>query len=855
MTSGFDSPAVAACSDGRPMRLPWPHARIALAVLSGGLIARAESIDFNRQILPILSDACFRCHGPDGAARKAKLRLDQREGIFRTRDDLTVVTPGKPEASELIFRITSSDEDEVMPPPDAVRRLSPIEIDLLRRWVAGGADWNKHWAYDPPQRPAVPPVAIGAIARRVRNPIDAFVFARLESESLAPAPETEPAALLRRVSLDLTGLPPSPAELDAFVADRTPDAYARAVDRLIASPRYGERWAWEWLDVARYADTNGYQNDPERTMWPWRDWVVDALNANLPFDRFTIEQLAGDLLPEATREQKLATGFNRNNMHNGEGGRIPEETRVENIFDRVDTTATVWLGSTFTCARCHDHKYDPITQRDYYGWFDIFNQMSETGKNSNGQVAPVLDLSSEAERAALKAANDQLDAMVAAVDAAEVRKFPRAPGAPLSESEADKLPGNLPRYIARTEPRKRSVDTLLESIRYFQPLDADYARVLDDLLTTVRERDAAAARVTRVMVMDQIEAPRDTVVLVKGSYENKTDTHVRGAVPAFLRTTTPAEGARLNRLDLARWLVSPENPLAARVTVNRAWQAFFGTGLVKTAEDFGAQGERPVHRELLDWLATEFVASGWDVKALHRRIVTSSTYRQSSRVTPALAERDPDNRLLARGPRHRLPSWMLRDQALAAASLLVEQRGGPAVKPYQPPGIWEEATFGKKTYLQDHGDALYRRSLYVFWRRIVGPTTFFDAGARQVCTVKTARTNTPLHALVTLNDPAFVEAARVMAQRVIAAAPNDSARLKFAFRLATARQPTRTEGKIMLGRLAKLRAEFAAAPEEATRFASSGEAPRPIALPPLEHAAWAGLCLLILNLDETLSKE
>ena len=837
------------------MRSPWPHARIALAVLSGGVIARAETIDFNRQILPILSDACFRCHGPDGAARKAKLRLDQREGIFRTREDVTVVTPGKPEASELILRITSSDEDEVMPPPDAVRRLSPAEIDLLRRWVAGGAEWNKHWAYDPPQRPAVPPVANGTLARRVRNPIDAFVFAHLEREKLVPAPEAEPAALLRRVSLDLTGLPPSPAELDAFVADRAPAAYERAVDRLIASPRYGERWAWDWLDVARYADTNGYQNDPERTMWPWRDWVVDALNANLPFDRFTIEQLAGDLLPGATREQKLATGFNRNNMHNGEGGRIPEETRVENIFDRIDTTATVWLGSTFTCARCHDHKFDPITQRDYYGWFDIFNQMSETGKNSNGQVAPVLDLSTEAERAALKAANDRLDAVVAAVDAAEIKKFPRAPGAPLSESDADKLPGNLPRYLARTEPRKRSVDTLLESIRYFQPLDADYARVLDDLLTAVRERDAAATRVTRVMVMDQVEEPRDTVVLVKGSYENKTDTHVRGAVPAFLRTTTPAEEARLSRLDLARWLVSPENPLAARVAVNRAWQAFFGTGLVKTAEDFGAQGERPVHRELLDWLATEFVASGWDGKALHRRIVTSSTYRQSSRVTPALAERDPENRLLARGPRHRLPSWMLRDQALAAAGLLVERRGGPAVKPYQPPGIWEEATFGKKTYVQDHGDALYRRSLYVFWRRIVGPTTFFDAGARQVCTVKTARTNTPLHALVTLNDPAFVEAARVMAQRVIAAAPDDSARLDLAFRLATARRPTRAEEQILLGRLARLRAEFAAAPEEARRFAANGEAPRPTELAPPEHAAWAGLCTLILNLDETLSKE
>ena len=836
------------------MRPAWPQARFALAVALGATALRAESIDFNRQVLPILADACFRCHGPDEAQRKAKLRLDEHDGLFRTRDGFTVVTPGKLDASELVFRITSTDEEEVMPPVDAVRRLSAAEIDLLKRWVASGANWSRHWSYTPPQRPALPTITAKAVARRGHNPIDAFVFSRLERGKLPPSPEADPATLLRRVSLDLTGIPPTPAEVVAFVADRAPGAYDRAVDRLLASPRYGERWAWEWLDVARYADTNGFQGDPERTMWPWRDWVVNALNSNMPYDRFTIEQLAGDLLPGATHEQKLATGFNRNNMYNGEGGRIPEETRVENIFDRVETTATVWLGSTFTCARCHDHKYDPIRQRDYYAWFDIFNQMSETGKNANGQVAPVLDCSTAGERNALTAAADHFEAVAKEVEEFELKKFPRPPGVPLYESEADRLPGNLPRQISRLEPRKRNVDTLLEPISYFKTLDPSYSAVLEKLLAAFRAKEVATASVTRVLVMDQIEKPRDTFVLIKGSYENKTDTQVVGAIPAVFRTTGGAEQPRLNRLDLARWLVSPENPLAARVTVNRAWQSFFGMGLVKTAEDFGAQGERPVHQELLDWLATELVGRGWDMKALHRLIVTSATYRQSSRVTPALAERDPDNRLLARGPRHRLPSWMIRDQALAASGLLFERNGGPAVRPYQPAGIWEDATFGKKTYEQDHGDALYRRSLYVFWRRIVGPTTFFDAGARQVCTVKGARTNSPMHALVTLNDPAYVEAARVLAQRVLAAESKDAARVELAFRLATARAPTRAERGVLLERLKKLRAEFAAAPADALRFVSSGEAPRPEKLDAVEQAAWAGVCSLLLNLDETLSK-
>jgi hypothetical protein len=503
--------------------------------------------------------------------------------------------------------------------------------------------------------------------------------------------------------------------------------------------------------------------------------------------------------------------------------------------------------------------------------------MSETGSANagggrGGQMAPFLDLSTEAERAAVKTAQAAIDAIGKEIETFELTKFPRPEGQPVTESPAAlQLPGNLFATHAKLAPARRDLNGLLEALPHFRTTAPDpaYAALLEKQIAAIRVRDAATASITKVMIMDQLAKPRDTFVLAKGNYEAKTDLRVLGAVPEIFRATSPSTStalstspgetdlppARLSRLDLARWLVSPANPLAARTAVNRAWQAFFGTGFVKTAEDFGVQGERPSHPALLDWLATSYVASGWDTKALHRLIVTSATYRQSSRVTPAAHERDPENRLLARGPRFRLPSWMLRDQALAAAGLLVDERGGPSIKPYQPPGIWEEATFGKKTYTQDHGDALYRRSLYVFWRRIVGPTSFFDAGARQVCTVKVARTNTPLHALVTLNDPAYVEAARVLAQRVLTDSAEDPARLSTAFRLATARTPTPAERKILTTRLATLRAHFAADPTAARELSAIGEFARPATLAPAEHAAWTALCLLVLNLDETLSKE
>ena len=817
-------------------------------------------VHFNRQVLPILSDACFHCHGPDSATRKADLRLDERDGLFRNKDGVSVVVPGSLEDSDLYQRLISPHEDEVMPPPESVRQLKPDEIAILKKWIEQGAPWSSHWAFSPPVRPAVPVLSVPALKARERTPIDGFVFAHLAEQGVSPSPEAGRAELLRRVALDLTGVPPTPEEVDAFLADPAPDAYERRVDRLLASPRYGQRWAWDWLDLARYADTNGFQGDPERTMWPWRDWVVDALNANLPYDQFSIEQLAGDLLPDATVGQRIASGFNRNTMFNGEGGRIPEETRVENVFDRVETTGTVWMGLTFSCARCHDHKFDPIKHTDYFSMYDIFNQMSETGAPPNGrpgQVPPLLELPTPAEALALQGARERIAVIGKDVEERERALFPRAADAPLSASpSAQALPGKLPQNFAAVAPAERSVGALNEAITHFKGAgQPEYVGALERLVKAARERDDAVRKVTRVMIMDEIENRRETVVLARGNYEARTTTRVEGAIPEVFRSaSTPA--ARMNRLDLARWLVSAENPLGARTAVNRAWQAFFGVGFVKTAEDFGVQSEAPSHPELLDWLSTEYVRSGWDTKALHRLIVTSSAYRQSSRVAPALLEKDPENRLLARGSRHRLPSWMLRDQALAAAGLLVDRSGGPGVLPYQPAGIWEEATFGVKKYVQGKSEDLYRRSLYVFWRRIVGPTSFFDSGARQVCTVKVARTNTPMHALVTLNDPAFVEAARVLAQRALeGTARDDASHIDRIYRLALARPARADELRILGARMATLRSQFGADPAAARLLASSGEAPRPAGLDPIEHAAWTALCSLVLNLDETLCKE
>lgn len=810
---------------------------VTLSLISGAIpFLPATEIEFSRDIQPILSENCYHCHGQDANERKADLRLD----VEKEAKAAGAVVAGKSHESSLIERIFSDDPDEVMPTPKSNRKLTEAQKLRLKQWIDEGAKWGKHWAFERIERPRVP-------ANGAKNPIDAFVRAKQAEKGLKSSPRADAMTLMRRVALDLTGFPPTP--------DESKQDYNAAVERLLNSPRFGERWAWDWLDAARYADSNGYQGDPERTMWPWRDWVVKAINDNMRYDQFTIWQLAGDLLPNATQEQKLATGFNRNHMINGEGVRIAEETRVENVMDRVETTSTVWLGLTMGCSKCHDHKFDPLTMRDYYALYDVFNQTSEDGKGRSGQAAPAMDISTPAELERVKQATAKVNVVAQEVETFELKKFPRPQGKPLTDSDAIKLPGNLPSYIAKTKPKNRGVDPLLEAVSYFKDKDAAYSKLLQKLLAAVRERVSASNAVTKVMVMDTLPKPRETFLLEKGAYDKPTVTKAVFAVPASL-PPMPREAPR-NRFGLAQWIVSRDNPLTARVTVNRFWQAFFGVGLVKTAEDFGVQGEVPPQRELLDWLAAEFIESGWDVKALMRLIVTCETYQQSSRFavhgSPS-AEVDPENRYLARGPRFRMPSWMIRDQALFVSGLLNGQLAGPSVKPYQPEGIWEEATFGKKSYVQDHGDALYRRTLYTFWRRIVGPTMLFDNAARQTCVVKASRTNTPLHALVTLNDTTFVEAARALAQKVLLENRGDEDLvLRRVFRLVTCREPSKDEVVLLKTQLGKLRT--LQTKESAAKLLTTGESKRDESLEATEHAAWTGLCLLLLNLDEVVTKE
>jgi len=833
--------------------------RSVFVVLSLSSALGAATLDFSRDIQPLLSENCYHCHGQDANERKGDLRLDVEKDAKAAK----AVVAGKSHESSLIERIFSTDPDEVMPTPKSNRKLTEAQKQLLKQWIDEGAKWGKHWAFERIERPKLPTRSGDILSPQQDqdgpapiNPIDAFVRAKLAEKGMKPSPQASAETLSRRVSLDLIGLPPDGR-------NGMEVKYEEVVERLLGSPQFGERWAWDWLDAARYADTNGYQGDPERTMWPWRDWVVKAINANMRYDQFTVWQLAGDLMPNATQEQKLATGFNRNHMINGEGGRIAEETRVENVMDRVETTSTVWLGLTMGCSKCHDHKFDPLTMRDYYALYDVFNQTSEDGKGRNGQAAPAMDISTPAELERVTKTSVKVELIAKEVETFELTKFPRAEGKPLTESDAIKLPGNLPSYIAKTEPKNRGVDPLLEAVSYFKEKDAAYAKLLQKLLEAVRERVSASNNVTKVMVMDTLPQPRETFTFEKGAYDKPTTTKVSFTVPASLPPM--AKDAPKNRLGLAQWIVSRDNPLTARVTVNRFWQAFFGVGLVKTAEDFGVQGEVPLHRELLDWLAAEFIESGWDVKALLRLIVMSETYKQSSRSSfPTRSENglenpfyvDPENRYLARGPRFRMPSWMIRDQALFVSGLMKEQLGGPSVKPYQPEGIWEEATFGKKSYVQEHGDALYRRTLYTFWRRIVGPTMLFDNAARQVCAVKTTRTNTPLQALVTLNDITYVEAARALAQRArVAHRDNEDAALEQAFRWVTCRAPSGAEKALLKQQLGQLRVQQGADRAAALKLLTVGESKRDESLDPAEHAVWTSLCLMLLNLDETVTKE
>ncbi len=1015
--------------------MPFSHRFIFPLVLSLllsttlGSVHAVEKLDFNKDVRPILSDNCFACHGPDDKKIKGDLRLDSHAAAIKGgKSDGPAIVVGKPDESAMIKRIMSTDEDEAMPPKESAKpKLKPEQVEILRRWIKEGAEYRGHWAFIPPVRPTVP-----AAEPPVANPIDAFIRQRLQQEGLTPAAEADKATLIRRVTLDLIGLPPTAEEVSAFLADTAPNAFEKVVDRLLASPRYGERMAMPWLDIARFADSNGFQADGSRQMWPWRDWVIKAFNENLPFDQFTIQQLAGDLLPNATQDQILASGFNRNHRLNGEGGLIAAEWFVETVIDRVETTCSTWMALTYNCCRCHDHKYDPISQKNFYEMFGYFNSVDETGilqgdsRNTEPliRLAPADQVAKQAElakamkdaEAKVKAAEKQAQASQAAwekeqaanVAAAAAWKVVKpetmksaqgtelkleddvvfASGAhPATDTYTltfktvtpvttavrlellpdDRLPSKGPGRHANGNPiiselkvvvagkevpfkavhatfdqpdwespkafdgnpatgwaihpqvgKAQSADfelqkplelpvgtivglTLLQNygsgatLGKFRlaltaspkvvPMPAEIATILakpagkrtkpdkaklDDFYqeqypayaeakATVeaikKQKSALDVNIPTSMVMKELDKPRDAFLLKRGQYDAPGD-KVERKLPEFL-PGLPA-GAPNNRLGLAQWLVSPNHPLTARVWVNRTWEKFFGIGLCKTSENFGSQSEWPSHPELLDWLATEFIRLGWDMKALQKTMLLSATYRQATKVKPQLLEKDPENRLLARGPRLRLSGETLRDQALAVSGLLVDKIGGPSVRPYMPEGVWDETSrYGDlRNYQAEKGEGLYRRTLYTIWKRSAGPPTLqlFDAPTRDICTLKRSRTNTPLQALALLNEVTFVEAARVLAEQMLAAGGSSpEARITWVYEKLLARKPRAEELQVLTTSLAGRLAHYEAHPEEAAKLLSFGE--RKSAAVTAELAAYTLAANVILNLDEAITRE
>lgn len=854
----FDQPP------GRPRHrneCPFARLTIVVIVLLRSVVVQAANpadLNFNRDIRPILSENCFYCHGQDANKRQADLRLDLREVAIKAG----AIVPHDASASGVVKRINSEDPDTMMPPPKSNRHLSAEQKQLLNRWITEGADYQPHWAYVAPVRPAEPKTNRADWAR---TSIDRFVLAKLEAEGLAPSPEADRATLIKRLSIDLIGLPPTPQDVDAFVADTSEKAYETLVERLLASPHYGERMALSWLDAARYADSNGFQQDGDTWQWIWRDWVVRAMNDDLPFDQFTIWQLAGDLLPDATTDQKIASGFNRNHLLNGEGGAIAEEQRFVNLFDRIDTTATTWLGLTMACAQCHDHKYDPLTQRDYYSLLDAFNRVPESGTpqyfSSRIRVAaPFIELPTDENKARIA----ELDSQIAAadVDASLVSNAAFEGWRTAIGAESKGLPDPLSAILRkpdgeRSEDEKKSLEPGLrkhfdEKIRPTLVGKLPALAKLDGLRRQLA--DYRADRMPRVMIMSD-SSPRETKILNRGEYLNPTE-KVSFATPAFLPGLP--SGSPANRLGFAQWLVSPENPLTARVQVNRIWQHFFGLGLVKTSEDFGVQSQYPIHGPLLDWLAVEFRERGWSIKAMHRLIVTSATYKQSSRVTAEHRARDTENRLFARAARMRMPSLLLRDWALAASGLLVNRTGGAPVYPYQPDAVWEALAITKErdfTYPASTGEDLYRRSLYTFWRRTVNPANMFDTSNRQACRVRSTITSSPLHALTTLNDPTWVEAARMLAEKCCQASSDLDGRLAYAFRRVVCRKPTDDDLARLRRAFARQLGFYANDAASAKALLSVGAAKRDESLDPSNHAALTAVCLAILNLDESLTRE
>ena len=825
------------------------------ALPEASLAADPKPLDFNEDVRPILSENCFYCHGPDGNKRKAKLRLDMREEALKKK----AFVPGDIHASELIKRLYSKDSEEVMPPPDSHRSVTEAQRAILKRWIAEGAVYKPHWTFVAPVRAPLP-------ANGEKNPVDAFVVEKLAKAGLTLSPEATKATLLRRLSLDLTGLPPSPEETDAFLADSSPNAYEKQIDRLMSSPHYGERMALPWLDASRYADSNGFQQDGDTFQWLWRDWLVKNLNEDKPFDQLSTEMLAGDLLPNATPEQKIATAFNRNHILNGEGGNIAEEQRYVSLFDRVESTTTTWLGLTVACAQCHDHKYDPITQKDYYQWMDAFNHVKERGtpvgaKTRSGTTSrfrldtTVVEYPSAEQAAELVKLQADFDAKNKGLLALQNKAFADW----LVKPTKDK--GMLPKEIEAllTPEKKRSVaENRQLRAHYDKVVFVEERKKIPGVMAIDKAKAALDGfrgdTLPRVMVMSD-DMPRDTNILDRGAYLAKKD-KVTFDAPGFL-PPLPKDAPK-NRLGLAQWLFSPEHPLAARVQVNRQWQQLFGKGIVRTSEDLGVQSDRPTHQELLDWLAVEFRESGWKLKALQKLILTSKTYRQSSHVTPEQLQKDPENKLLSHAPRLRLPSMVLRDVALATSGLLNAKIGGVPVYPYLPDSPWESLAITKErdfTYPTSHGTDLYRRSLYTFWRRTIAPVNMFDSSARQTCRVRTATTSSPLHALTMLNDPTWVEAARFLAQRVTKEGTTDEARLSRAFSLVLGRAPSGKEPAILTRMLTNQRKVYAADPKAADALIAIGESKTDATLPTPELAALTATCLALYNLDAAVTRD
>ena len=751
--------------------------------LLGSVFAESK-VSFNDQILPILSDKCFHCHGPDEKNREADLRLDTFEGAVEGK----ALIPGRPDKSEMISRIHTDDEDDIMPPEDSSLKLTDKEKALLSQWVKEGAKYEKHWLFTPVKK-EVAPVSKD---KWVQNEVDHFVLATMKKEGLSPSKGTDKHTLIRRLSLDLTGLPPSPQEVEAFVNDKSPDAYNKVVERLLKSDQYAEHMTAWWLDGARYADTDGYQNDRYRYHHVWRDWVIQSFQENQSFDQFVIEQIAGDMIPNATLRQQIATGFGRNHRINSEAGSIPEEWQVEYVADRVDTFGTLFLGLTMGCARCHDHKYDPLSQKEYYQLFAYFNNVPEFGTGpNNGNSPPYI-------------------------------KVPQS--WPNLKPEENKL----------IDPEEMKFQKKKQYNAVKRPVPGDK---------------------TTLMVMQEMKEPRKTYLLERGLYSEPDKSEVLQAkVPAVLDIVPGKKPS--NRLELAKWLVHPKNPTLARVMVNRIWQRYFGTGFVATSENLGTQGERPSHPQLLDWLATKFIESGWNMHELHKLIVNSATYKQSSQMTPESVQKDPKNRLLARGARYRLHAFAIRDQALAASGLMVNKLYGPSAKPYMPPNIWK--AFSNNKYVQDKGDNLYRRSFYTYWRRTIPPPTMmnFNAAEREVCEVKKDRTNTPLQALTLMNNKTFVEAARFLAERMMKEGGSTiQSQIVQGYKLTLCREPSANEMSVMLKAFKQFKEEFSKNEKEAEKLLKIGEKPRDKTLKVPTHAAMTMVASALLNLDEMVTRE